>query len=384
MLRDRRAAFGAVMAQVKAKRGRAAGGPRYLLDYTTASVVRASSAWNLDKRNGTPTWHEFASGEARVLNDGAVYIEGARTNLAENADTSANPPWLSVGTPTRTAGQADIAGGTTAARLQLDSGADAVFDGLTHGAGNYCLSLFAKKGSVGSTGILAAQFGGTPSVGQSVAWADLTDDFVRKAHVVTWPGTATDNVIVAEARTTGAAVAGDRDVVLSHVQYEAGSFPSQPIVTTGAGPVTRAADNVSFASTPEPMLSSKWAIDYTPGASSADLLGSGADHTILCFGGTNADRLYMVIGASSIVMRIRESGADVITSSTITFSANQRLTFTLDMVAGTLTIAGATTGNGTTAKGSALAFPAGTLQVGNVATGTAYAFGAIGRPYEVA
>lgn len=77
------------------------------------------------------------------------------------------------------------------------------------------------------------------------------------------------------------------------------------------------------------------------------------------------------------------SGGSVVTaSSALTFSAHPQLVLTVVPSTGALTVAGATTGNGT-ASGTPFTFTEDTLRVGGVLSATSEAFGRITQPVSV-
>lgn len=85
------------------------------------------------------------------------------------------------------------------------------------------------------------------------------------------------------------------------------------------------------------------------------------------------------VGADTFVA-IDLGGSDIVTSSPITFSAKQRLTITCNAVAGTIEIAGATTGNGVY-MGTPWSLAAATMTLGGLPNGNAMCRGYLSLPY---
>ncbi len=147
-------------------------------------------------------------------------------------------------------------------------------------------------------------------------------------------------------------------------------------VTVTSANITRSADSLTYAagSWNTAIASQPFSIEWCPNTDSGGL-NSVID--ILCFG-ASTDRL-SVSNVDSI--QVIRSGVIYLATGVFTYSRDQVLTFTFRPADGQVTVAGATTGNGTF-SGSAWAMPtAVTLRAGGRVGSTAEVCGSIGNPY---
>ena len=123
------------------------------------------------------------------------------------------------------------------------------------------------------------------------------------------------------------------------------------------------------------MRSGSWVVVIAPRRASTEAADTSTE-TLFAFGSGTDNRAH--IDSSNRVV-VREGGVDVVTTGALTWSADQAITLTFDAALGSVTVAGATTGDGTTTD-TAWTMPTGDVQVGNdAALGTAF-FGAISAP----
>lgn len=159
-------------------------------------------------------------------------------------------------------------------------------------------------------------------------------------------------------------------------QAEDGAFMSQLIETSGSAG-TRLADDavIEDADVPAALRSGAWEIVITPRRASTQA-NDTSTATLFAFGSGTDNRIF--VNASNQIV-VREGGVDVVTTGALTWSNDQAITLTFDAAAGEVTVAGATTGNGTTTD-TPWAMPTGDVQVGNdAALGSAF-FGSISPP----
>jgi len=172
---------------------------------------------------------------------------------------------------------------------------------------------------------------------------------------------------------------GASGIYLWHVQIETGTYPSSPIEylpeVTG-----RAVDNLRWenASVPAGLrgeITFKWIPyeDYTTSVDKqlAEWLPSGA---------SIQHQLYYVVSTDKIKIWKNGSG-DQVLSNALTFSRNQELTITINPAAGSITVAGATTGNGTVV-GTAWSTSEGDVKWGAAQVTTYECNGLISEPYD--
>tara|TARA_R100000656_G_scaffold104176_1_gene76162 strand:+ start:192936 stop:194699 length:1764 start_codon:yes stop_codon:yes gene_type:complete len=311
----------------------------------------------------------------RILSDGALLVEGARTNLiTHSADLSA---W-SASNASVVGGEIAPDGGVTAYEA---TDASAVAQGYrqtvvtTTATGAHVLSCYIAKDAVTSrfphisitagTGTItpsAVSFRVNTSTGayhdfsgsgtsitvlDSGAWWHVCVSFS-----VATTGSLNVRLYPAAASTIdgGGEVATLGSVISWGWQFEAGAYPSSLIQTEGAS-ATRAFERPSFLSSegspwPERINSGRFTIDVWPAWSSAEA-PAGQFSYILANG--NSDVFYLYKNASTLEVRLQAASVNVITPLGITFSAHQRLTFTIDWPAQELTVSGATTGDQTAA-----------------------------------
>lgn len=158
-------------------------------------------------------------------------------------------------------------------------------------------------------------------------------------------------------------------------QVEAGRFPSSYIRGTTGSAVARTADTATLAtaSVPLAMRQGRWQVAVCPVFGSSDLV-SGDIFALVSFDNAN-NSLRIRHNGTDIKVEAYESSNVRASSSAITFSRHQRLVITIDAVAATISVTGATTGNGTGSAGTAWAWPGATgIRVGGNYGGTAEAF----------
>lgn len=341
-----------------------------LLNYADVTFTRATAAWNYDTRS-TPKWYSFLSGEPRLLDDGSISVESQRTNYAVDYRYSEQPPWLLNDTATTTPGYADPAGGTDGTRIQLDNGTnDAVYDSLNRRTGDNVYSTFARKTLFGSSSDMQIRDPGATPNAVGFTLTTSWQRFVGKMNVASG---GSGNVLYGDARATDALGAHDEDWVGFCPQLEQADFASEPILCN-ATVTTRNGDEPEFPFVPALMFEDAFTIPVWPGADSSDHLLS--THYLLWMSAGE----YVAFTNLANGLRIRYGGTN--NDFAITYSKNQRIDITIDNIENRVTIAGATTGNGTFALTGTGFTGTGVLRVGF--SGGFQFDGVIGRPQKVA
>lgn len=359
-------------------------GPVYLLDYSLATFTRSGEAALVDPRNGwafDPITPWPGTDVPRILSDGAILIEGSRTNLVTDSRALDAASWSTIGSATVTADAvAGPDGAMTADEVVTPSGNTyrrKILGGLTAGS-TYVASLYgaAKAGTT-------AQWGFNDNAGQSAYKVHTPGAIVRSDNGVSAFGSTTGIVLVAyggDASGFGGLAAGARDMYADLVQVESGAFPTSPIRTAGAA-VTRGVEKCSFADG-SILDSGRWSVTFAHEGTHAELAALSADSYLFVRHDTN-NMIQVSRGGGSPRVRLIANAVTQIDAA-ITWSRDQLITLTVDWDARTLTIAGATTGNGTFALAGAGDWTSAlstTLYVGAANSGGSGPwFGAISRP----
>jgi hypothetical protein len=158
-----------------------------------------------------------------------------------------------------------------------------------------------------------------------------------------------------------------------NVQMEIGRYPLSPIHTPTGASVTRAKDQFYFpaVNVPDAILSGKWALKWIPSYSSSE----DTNNHFLAFDANN--RIYF----TSNKVTVTTGGVTRVQSNALTFPRYAELTVVFDSVAGTITVTGATAGDGTVV-GAAWTFPRANMRYGMYFTDTFQINGLLSEPYR--
>lgn len=337
-------------------------GPIYLLDYSQGTFARASEAAFVDPRLG---WAFAAQGAGawkganapRIYADGAVLIESSRTNtLADSED--ANTQWNPTATRTQNVG-GDPDGGSDADEWELSASAGVGSGGLwrsasgpTAAAGPYAFSSYARQIAGADVNYKHRAFDGSARVFD----ASLLPEWRRLALGWTSGGGGVQQCGGGTYQdSTNGLPYGAKTVRVWGNQLEAGAFPSSYIRTAGAS-ATRAAESsgvqFAIASLPSVITTGRWAIDVWPLFGSDDQYNASA--YVYQFTG-NAGLLFRRAGGVQRLARFNSAGGVDGSELVVTFSRHQKLTIITDEAEKTLSVQGATTGNGTVSFTQAIA-----------------------------
>lgn len=285
-------------------------------------------------------------GQSRALETTAGGYWTASASASHSADANAGPD-----------------GSVTATRVLASTTSLLSNYGLAPGpAGQVVASMWARA----RTGTQVSQFlvWGASGTAITAVRQTLTTTFARvKATrvAVTSSGDLPFDGRDRSADGGGAAVTTDLYVDLH--QLEAGPYATSVIRTT-AGTGTRGADTLSYATGayPDTFRTTGVVVVFAPDASSAEIVTANEDWRLVQIGAN--DYLRIRKSGANCVVDLVCGGVVVATSGAITFPAYQQLTITAKPSAGSLVVAGASTGNGTyTGTGAAWA-AASTLYVG--------------------
>jgi len=351
-------------------------GTAILLDYAASTFARASEAASYDLRTGLwgPAW--LGTDVAPILPDGAIRIEGSRTNKVVNSQAGG-----ALGAATLTSNVADGPDGSslTADRITSTGTAlDARWRYHDKGAviPASIFSCFVKAGTQGSYCDIdhGTTVNGDPRTPIPAAWSRLVKAVTSTSRYI--------SVCLGYHDGTQTGASGD-NLLCWGWETQEGTFTSSPIRTTGAE-ATRAVDICSFA-VGTALDAGRWAVDVWPEMTHTILAALAYDPTIYLRDATH--HLAISRGAGTPKVQLTVGGVVVALSSALTWSAHQQLTVTIDWNARTMTVAGATTGNGTTAITGVGTWADATgtvLRVGSSdAAGATPLFGCLSRPVAV-
>jgi len=169
------------------------------------------------------------------------------------------------------------------------------------------------------------------------------------------------------------------DFVTDYFSLEIGAFPTSAIIT-GSSLTDRAADlyDGAIESVPTAMVNGTFQFYIAPEFSDSEGVSHATDQCIFSFAEDDSERIFFVVSGGSIYIRVTSGGATKVTSNALTFSPHQRLTVTVNGSAGSITVAGATTGNGTVAGTSWTRTTGPTMYVGSRQSGSQPLFARLG------
>lgn len=359
----------------------------------------AGSAWMADPRAG---WAFEAAdtavsmvgvGQPRVFRDGAILIEGSRTNLLPDSADLADAGWTAFGTPVRSTGGGGPDGSTSYVYADDNGGSTESYyvDVSVSASTTYTASVYVRKETAAASyarlrldaSVGAEDWGyhidaqnGTLTREGSMTLADSTQvtdagDWWRVAITVTTGAGETglrfyfDPARATVAGTGTAAATGS--VEAWGFQLEAGAFASSPIATTTAGGVTRGDDNFSFSPGTE-ITEGAWSVTVCPAYSSSDAPSAAR---ILYY---NVNTQLALISGTTLRLVANAVSYDI---TGLSFSALEEATITVDFAAGSMTLSG--WGGGSVAIGNDWS-TATDLYIGALDDGTEAFFGTISRP----
>jgi hypothetical protein len=300
---------------------------------TTLDVGHSGGANDLDgvveQPTTTPQW--LANDEPRVLPDGALLVEEARTNLWEYSSAFTDPPVDHLNGPTVVDGVDAPDGSLSADAVTWASGGaagqirDLMADGGFPNGAALSISVFARDPDEADLELL---FRDKALVNDFTGGQAMPADWGRLvADVNAGTGTA-DPLFVLYESTDGA----DFDVWGG--QVEAGAFPTSPIRTSGAtatraGEIPRlaAADGADDALAA--VLAGGFAIDYWPMFASTDT--TVGNPTVFTFGAGKLRVVRQLTSGSSFVLQAVDDGGSicVTTNGAIAFAAGDHLRITV-------------------------------------------------------
>lgn len=375
---------GAGLARVRPGfRGIGGGGLPSLSLLSSGVFTRASEGSYLTgaPTDGSSAFLAWAGNNVRRIEDRGdglgpmLLMEGSRTNYALQSRALDNAAWT-AGTATVTANQnGGPDGATLADRVNATSGQAGPSEASKGQVAFSVASAWARavSGTVQHQMVLSQ--GGTALAAKATARSTTYGRSEVSGNCT--PGSAGVIPLDASDRSgIGGQVATAQDAYIDLVQIESGHWPTSAIRTTAAA-VTRAADALSYAAGQYPAAFCDRGVvfAFAPDCSSAELAASATQFCPVWLGAGSANGIFV---SSSLVVSAWLSNAQKIASSPISWSRGQLLTITVRPSAGTLTIAGASSGNGTYSGTPYAWSPSDALWIGSRHTGVDACFGRFG------
>lgn len=268
----------------------------------------------------------YVSDKVGALEDGWYLLEGASTNWWSRSNDLTVSPWTVVNTVTRTGGQADPMGGTTAARLEC--AAPGTLNGVQTGseplagAADVPMSIGAwirEAPAPGLWGWLTQNPNVSLGGSAPAAW---TRTVLKKTS--TNSNQAVYLMINNDQTANGGIVAGARDAIFAFPQAERQRWASSYIVTTGTVG-TRLGDDLA-ANIPERWTRGVLRMELVPAYSSAERVGAGLHVALI-----NAvdARFRFVVSGSDLIPRL-ETWDGVFSAPAVVFAAGDTVRVEID------------------------------------------------------
>lgn len=364
------------------------------LDLSSMGVFSRSTVgtyWTKAATDGSSAFLASAAANVRRMEDRGdgngtmLLMEGSRINLLTYSEDFLNVStnaWSFFGTATSTTGQPSPDGTSNGTRVQAASGTNGLGEltGNTMSAGYVTISCFVRS----TSGSGASNFNLFRATDGRLAISTApTTTFQRLSKSATLGTSQQTSMVLVDGRdwsAIGGVVAGARDHIVWGAQREANAYASSYVLCSHFV-TTRGADSLALPMYQCAWMNTavQWAFDYAPICSSADFINENAEQVLWSFAEDSSEKISLIVSAGTACIRVTSGGVTKVTSGAITFSAHQKLTITANKGAGSIAVAGATTGNGTT-TGTSWTFPYAnpTVYVGAVKTGATPAFGRYG------
>ena len=349
-----------------------------LIKFSSGTFTRTSEGSYYTQPPGGASSVFIAWASSNVLRYDAIdgkamaLFEGPQTNLCNYSEDLNQASWTKTGasisgtTATAPDGEADC---NTVAFTA--SATDRVMRQVTGTADNatYVTTVFARR-TTGS-GNVRLRVLKRDNVASVSADLPISTTWTRLEYAINWgTGATTPEVgIINDAAGTSQSV----EVWGFDVKLQNAGNPNTATsyIRTTAGSATRAIDSLTYTSVPQVMATGRYRFEVRP-------LGTQAVWTGIVFNLSNAANNTVQYGAT---VQAVSGGSTVFSRTGVTYSRHQPLTITPDCGAFTMTVAGATAGNGTGSIGTNPSFGTTFLRVGSLYTGATAAYARIGEPY---
>jgi hypothetical protein len=356
------------------------GGDQPLVSFGAGTFTRSSEASFYTAAPGGAGSTFISWAASNVLRYDAIdgtslaLFEGSQSNLCPYSEDLNQASWVKTGatisgtTATAPDGEADCC--TVAFTA---SASDMVMQQVTGTADatTYLATVFARRTS--GSGNIRLRVVDRAGVATTSADQAISTTWTRIEYAVSWGTGATTPEVGIINGTAG--TAQSVEVWGFDVKSTAALTAPTSYIRTTATSATRALDVLTYGSAPSRMATGKWSFACRPLYGTADTVGArGAP---FAFSTTEDD----VINVFTNAFQALNNAAVAYTRTGLSFSRNQAMTITPDCAAFTLTVSGATAGNGTGAVGVDAAFGTAHLRVGSNFSGARPLFARIGEPY---
>lgn len=343
------------------------GPPRTFIDLSSwGTFSRASEGSCLigAATDGTTNFIRWASNDVRRFEDRGdgngkmLLLEGSRKNWVYTSPKPNAGNWKAGPAPLNSVNSYKAPDATYRASYGTSTGvegvpADVVYNNLVGvPSGKPWTATNWVRANAGTS--TAQDFIGGGGPGAAAAGLSTTTTWARNEMYDSNHAGTDITLYIADGRDLqayGGIAGGTRRQVFWGMQLEQADFASSYIRSAdnaSAGPV-RAADILSgpIATVQVAMINGTFAFEVAPIFSSARGIADGSDQCIFSFAEDDSERIFFVVSGGSIYIRVTSGGATKVTSSALTFSAHQKLSIGINATAGSITVGGATTGNGT-------------------------------------
>lgn len=304
-------------------------------------------------------------------------FEGAQTNLCEYSEDLNQASWVKTGasisgtTATAPDGEADC---NTVAFTA--SAADSVMRTVSGTADNttYVTTVFARRTSgSGNVRLRVLKRDGVASVSADLP---ISTTWTRIEYVLNWGTGATTPEVGVINDAAGSAQSVEVWGFDVKSATTVGSFQSSYIRTT-VGSATRNADVLTYASLPQVMATGRWRAEVRPLRASSETVNPISPNSFFHLSSTVDNFITLTTVSASAIA----GGVTQFTKASLVYSRHQAIVLTPDCAAFTMTVAGATSGNGTGAVGTNPSYGTTYLRIGSSHTGARVAYARIGEPY---
>jgi hypothetical protein len=349
------------------------------LDLSTGGAfARALAAWGQTAAfsdGSTPFMTSFGVNARRLENRGdgngiCLLMEKASTNKWQYGRNLYFGTFPGNGPDTVTNDVATGPDGTVLAdRDQVPIATYGSYQALTFAINNQLVATSYQRMLTG-TGNGQPAFSNGDSTSKASVSTPLTTTYQRLELQINETAFRADAVYVpADGRSDWGGTAQALDVVIDMMQVENSYYPTSFIDTTSA--VTRPQDTLSYTTGNYPalFLTDGVVIQFCPDCSSTEFLASGEQWAFIANGAGFNDGVFMYNDGGSVALGLNVGGTEIATIEPFTWSRGQKLTITAKPSAGSLTLSGATTGNGTIVESGGPWTSGQTLYIGNTSAG---------------